>query len=509
MKPKYFIYVFVSAVMIALSRLPLHLGWMVFLGFVPLLKFFELPDLKPKHLLWSSFIYAAVYVPVVLYWITLVTPGGFGGVILLFTLYYFIAFYVLYIIWQYLPRWRYLGFLCVFLSFEYLQNFGELRFPWLNLGYSLADYSYLLQFADIGGVLGLSVLILTINLLVYQSPKLRWQAGIGIVLILSLWGAYGWWCTHHLELQQQDPKIYVMQPAIEQEDKWEIAYLDSIFTKYRQMTIQAAQDSAKLVIWPEAAVPFYLRYQPGYRAEMNYLTERLQLDIFTGFPDYVPLPKGHVPPEYYYNAAALFAQGRGMSELYYKMILVPIGERIPWLGLFPVLWKLQLGQANWEYGTEIRSFSSGGYSFSPSICYEIAFPILHHKMAFPQDPGSGNYSKNDYLVNLTNDAWFGTSYGPWLHGTMTRFRAIENRIQIYRSANTGISMIVDPLGRVLARTELYQTANITAPLYTTRRIPVIRKIYLYPAVFPLVSLALLIGAFRIKRKKRISNEVAQ
>ncbi len=506
MKTKDFLYVFLSALMVALSRLPLHMGWMVFLSFVPLLKFFDQPGMKLKHLLLAAFIYAAVYVPIVLYWITLVTPGGFVGVILLFAIYYFIAFYVLHIIWQYLPRWRYIGFLCVFLSFEYLQNFGELRFPWLNLGYSLADYSYLIQFADLGGVVGLSLLILIINLLVYISPKHRWKSGVGIILILSLWGAYGWWCTHHLELQKQDPKIYVMQPAIEQEDKWDIKYLNSIMTKYRQMTIQAARDSAKLVIWPEAAVPFYLRYQPTYQAQMDILTDNLQLDIFTGFPDYVPLPVGHVPPEYYYNAAALFSQGKGMSELYYKMILVPIGERIPWLAYFPFLWKLQLGQANWEYGSEIRSYTSGGYSFSPSICYEIAFPNLHQKMTFPHAPQS---VKNDYLVNITNDAWFGTSYGPWLHGTMTRFRAIENRIQIYRSANTGISMIIDPLGRVLAKTDLYQATNITAPLYTTKRIPVIHRIYLYPAVFPLVSLAMFIFAFGIKRKKRISNEVAQ
>ena len=168
------------------------------------------------------------------------------------------------------------------------------------------------------------------------------------------------------------------------------------------------------------------------------------------------------------------------------------------LDALPFLWKLQLGQANWEFGTELRYYGSGGFTFSPSICYELAFPEIFHRMAFRRDPLAQTERKSDYLVNITNDAWFGTSYGPWLHAAMVRFRAVENRIQIYRSANTGISMAVDPKGRILASNKLFEVKNITAPLYTTPKVTLISKIYRYPWLF--VALALILVLLSLTRK---------
>ncbi len=490
-----FIPVILTALFSSVSRLPVYLNWTVFLAFVPLLYFFEKASHKPWHLLVGAALYSAFYVPPLLYWIAHVTLPGLFGIVLLYTLYFFITFYVIGQIYRYLHRLRYVGFVAVMISLEYIQNYGELRFAWLNLGYSLADYTSLIQFAELGGVVGLSILILVVNILIFRMLWADDFAQVGryliwTVLLFSFWLTYGWYCLNYLNLEKHDARIAVMQPSIEQENKWDMAYLNHILGINRELTTQAAKDSIKTIIWPEAAMPTYLMHYPAHQEFVQNLADRLDIDIFTGFPDYRAAPEAHHNAELYYNSAALFKPFAPVSEFYDKIILVPVAERTPWLKLFPFLWSLDLGQANWEYGTQIRYYNSGDYRFSPSICYEIAFADLNHQMAAGFDSKARTLTKSDYLVSITNDAWFGTSYGPWLHGVMTRFRAVENRIQIYRSANTGISMIVDPLGRELASTKLFERKNITAPLYKTSRIAPIRRYYIYPIL--IVGLAIIL-----------------
>ncbi len=505
MNIKIFIPVIIAAFISSVSRLPVYLGWTVFLAYIPLLYFFEKAPRKPLQLLVAAALYSAFYIPLLLYWVAHVTFVGLIGIFLLYTLYFFIAFYAIGQIYRFLHPLRFVGFIAVLISFEYVQNYGELRFAWLNLGYSLADYTSLLQVAGLGGVVGLSILILIVNILLF---KLFWAETFGqvasyalvVFILFGAWLSYGWYCLNHIPLQKHEARIAVMQPSIEQEDKWDAEYLNQILEINRDLTIQAAKDSMQIIIWPEAAMPTYIMHYPAHLEFVQNLSDRLGIDILTGFPDYQPAPEKHAKTELYYNAAALFQPFTKVSEIYNKIILVPVAERTPWLRYFPFLWKLEMGQANWEYGTEIRYYKSGEHSFSPSICYEIAFPDLNHQMAAGYDREKGAYNKSDYLVNITNDAWFGTSYGPWLHGVMTRFRAIENRIQIYRSANTGISMIVDPMGRVLAEAPLFQRTNISAPLYTTDSLAPIRKYYIYPILIVILAIILFVMATLQKSK---------
>jgi apolipoprotein N-acyltransferase len=185
------------------------------------------------------------------------------------------------------------------------------------------------------------------------------------------------------------------------------------------------------------------------------------------------------------------------------MVLVPVAERMLWLDYFPFMWKLQFGQANWEFGKEFCYYKSSGNVFSPQICFEIAFSELNRKMAFRNlgESTGDKPDKIDYLVNVTNDAWFGKSVGPWVHGMMTKFRAIENRIQIYRSANTGISMIVDPMGRVIGKTKLFDVTLLTAPLYKCSKVPLFYHLYRWLHVTTLLTFILLIYALIFREKK--------
>lgn len=490
MKIRDLLLVLLSVLLLSLARLPVKLGLLVFIGWIPLIWVMKEGGKSVWRLLLYGAIWSVTYCGIVYYWIFQVTWGGLIGIMLLFTLYLWLVFYAMQRIWSRFPKLGGLGFILLMLSFEYLQNFGETRFPWWNSGYALADYLVLIQAADLGGMTLLSLLILSVNLCIERVLAKRWRALIGLGLIFALWISYGVWCLKILKPQQRDLHVQVMQPSIPQEDKWDQAHYIPTVERFAMLTQKAAQEKAQLIVWPEGAMPVYLRYDLQGQKDLRWIVNSNQIEVFTGFPNYLPAPPDHFDEAYFYNAASLFKPFSPWEPIFHKNILVPVGERMLWLKTFPFLAKLQFGQANWEFGTELVYYESHGYHFSPSICYELAFPDINHRMALPKDKKTGTIKKMDFLVNVTNDAWFGTSYGPWLHQVMTRFRAVENRIQIYRSANTGISVIVDPLGRELASAGLFEIKNIKAPLYTHPRIPLIRYIYHYPMLLVLVALAL-------------------
>ncbi len=497
--------VLLSAVLTGLARLPLYTGWLGFLSLVPLLYYFGSGKKSWKVLLMDAAIYSVVNLSLWLHWIWGVTSGGLVGILLFYSLYFFAAFAAIQLIWQRLPRFRFIGFILIFLVVEYLQNFTEFRFPWINLGYALTDYSLLLQAADLGGVVLLSLLLLLANIFFYQILQRKWSYLIWTGVLLLIWGGYGLWCLRTLHLERADASITMMQPSIPQEDKWESEHFEELYKRYAEMTAAAARDSTRLLIWPEAAMPAYVLREAYFRTLIQDLCEAYKLDIFAGFPDTLPAPPGYPGEMYYYNAATLFRTGQPPAEPYYKMVLVPVGERIPLLHVFPFLWKLQFGQANWEYGPAPRYYTSGGVTFSPQICFEIAFPELTRQMAWRSldNQTSSPPEKIDFLVNITNDAWFGRSSGPWVHGMMARFRAIENRIQIYRCANTGITMAIDPLGRILARTKLFDIANVHAPLYVSERNPIYCRIYAWPRLLVGLAALLIIGALATGKKSTL------
>lgn len=510
---------FLSALLLALSRLPLHLGWLVFVAWLPLLHLFENRELRSGVLLRMGCVMSLVYISIMFYWFSLVTVPGLLSMMILYTFLYYLVFYGINRIFKTLPRWRYLGFVSILVTFEYIQNFGETRFPWFNQGYSLADYGILIQAADLIGVVGLAVLILCVNILVHQlwPGGLKWLQGLrksparqpqafamkqglalaGMVAVFALWFGYGWNCLKNIDLEEHDAGIFVMQPSIDQNVKWDNEQYEKSLSIFQTLTLQAAADSAKIVIWPEGAMVGDLGIISRARYDMRSVVDTSKVDIFTGFQHYIH-DSEHPLGICSYNAASLYQQGNFDNDIYCKNILVPVAERMLWLHLFPFLWKVNLGQANWEFGAKLAYYESGGYRFSPSICYELAFPDIFHQMAIPRDTLSGHFDKCDYLANITNDAWFGNSYGPWLHAVMTRFRAVENRIQIYRCANTGVSMVVDPKGRILSKTKLFEVTNITAPLYTTPKIPLIRRIYRYPFLFVAIAAILALLA-RIRK----------
>jgi apolipoprotein N-acyltransferase len=487
-----------SALLLSVSRLPLYLSWLVFFAFIPLLFYFRQRKHSIPENAISALIFSLVQIVLVFYWIGSVTIGGLFGIWLLYALYYLLCFMIVERVWDRLPWLNYLIFISVFISFEYLQNFGEMRFPWWNIGYSLADFLPLIQALELGGMTLLALLILSFNFLFYLVAQRKFWSLFALSMIFLLWFGYGNFRLLTLPVVMQPDRIGVMQPSIVQDDKWDEQKYQEIMQTYDALTADAALKGWSMLIYPEAAVPDYLMLNPGVMHDFRSIQDKHGISIFTGFPHAERAPESYPEPYYSYNAAALFDARGNTPSLYFKNILVPVGERMLWLEYFPFLWKLQFGQANWEFGTMIPRYTVSGKQFSPSICYELAFPHFMQKANFRSEDGARR--KADYHVNITNDAWFGTSYGPWLHAVMTKFRAIESRTQIYRSANTGISMIVNPKGEVIAEAGLFQRTNISAPLYTSPTIPLYQKIYHYPWIFVALAAILLFTSFIFPRR---------
>jgi apolipoprotein N-acyltransferase len=462
---KYFYQPAIAALLLGLSRYPIKLNFAVFFAFIPLLVLFD----QEKIISWSKVIkigltYSTVYTLVALYWISVVTFPGFIGLFILFGIYYIILFKVLSRLYYHIPYIKYLSFALVFLSFEYLQNFGQLRFPWFNIGYSIAEYTSLIQPAELGGVFLLSGLILTINILIHYFIRcfpLRKSiiSGLAVLIFFCSWFIWGRQRMRSLPLEMTNFKGAIVQVSIPQYLKWDESFYQETLNLYREYSIKAAKSEPDLIIFPEAAIPDYILKNKNAYVYLQELTNEVKIPIFLGFPHYeIEAHKDNYHYKYYNAATVIDTTGTAMLP-YYKRILVPFGERIPFMESIPFLGKLDFGQANWEYGKDNVYFTVSDkerdYKYSSIICFEIAFPKLITEIA-QQQP--------DFIVNVTNDAWFKKTVGPYQHAMMAIVRAVENRTQIYRSANTGISMVIDPIGNITQKTKLFERTVIEGEL---------------------------------------------
>lgn len=457
--------VFLSSILASLSRLDLQLGFLSFFALIPLIYFFE-KDLRKKDILISAIVWASIYNIIVLHFIALVTLPGYLLLFGLFSFYFFILFYMIKKGSNAFPKLRFLIFATFWITFEILQNYGELRFPWFNLGYSLAEYNLLIQLAEIGGVYLISLLIIIANFLFYQSHK-KHKFIVITLLFFLVWLLGGYFLKSRVNLRHTDKTATIVQGSIPQELKWDSSYRDFIIDTYADLSLQQA--NTDLIIWPESAIPGYFLRNNGLRNRINSFIQESKKPLFSGFPHYKANPYKEAVNRYlFYNSTSMINPDLSIEKIYHKNILVPFGERLPLLDLFPFLWKIHLGQANWEYGTESVRYILGNTHFSPLICFEIAFPQYVAKTA--------NQNIN-FLINQTNDAWFKRTTGTYQHAMMTIFRAIENRTQIFRAANTGISMIVNPAGEIEKRIPLYESSTISAKIYQKNNLTIFNKNY--------------------------------
>ncbi len=346
-------------------------------------------------------------------------------------------------------------------AYELLLNyFSDLAFPWLPLGLAVSDRPILAQISELSGVRGVSFWIAATSGLLADAWLLnaRRRAAfmrLGAASVLAfLVAAFGWWRMSTIQLRELAP-IAIVQPNIPQEDKWQEENRDLIVGILSSQTRELiAEETARMIVWPEVALPGYLIANPEWTDTMSVLGAQ-GTPILFGVLDVV----WRTQAEYdYYNAALLVdTDGRlDRQRPYHKSYLVPIVERVPFLN--PDWFGGMRWFGGFGRGEDPPLFRLPFGSFGVLICYESVF--LQRSRLYRRDGA-------DLLVNITNDAWFGRSIAPHQHLMHLPLRAIENRVGIVRSANTGISAYVDPLGRVHGATGLFTRETRTYMAHTT------------------------------------------
>jgi len=278
---------------------------------------------------------------------------------------------------------------------------------------------------------------------------------------------------------------------------------DSFYTVMQQLpdlSDSAAVEPRDLIVWPETATPTYLRKNRGRSLDRIYRhLEQLNTHLLTGVPDFEFEDDDNYKV---YNATFLLRPTGQTIESYRKMKLVPFGEYIPLADLFPNLNNLNLGQGLFQPGTEATVFQiplsvdrrvspDTTLDFSSVICFESTFPYIVR-------PGIRKGA--ELLVIVTNDAWYGNNSAPYLHMQIARFRAIENRVPVVRSANTGISCICDARGRILAQRGFAETGWLSAELEQGGPPTFYTRFGNWFGVLNVIALCVLLGFSLLRRK---------
>ncbi len=336
-------------------------------------------------------------------------------------------------------------------------------FPWHPLGLTQVDMTGVKELFAYGGVRLVSALIIMVNAGFYLAlENIRqnrpWQSCKAVLLLLLVLTAvfsippYKLPPENATGMYGKPLRTTIIQPNIQQRDKWRREKRPAIIKKMLSMSTPKDQAETDLMVWPEASLPLFLVRNRQVFNQLLRFVRHYHLYLMAGGPGYAKPTRKQ--PAAIYNSAFLISPG-GKLQSYNKVKLVPYGEFTPLVSIFPFLDKVVPGP-DYTPGTGIKNFLIAGQKFAPSICFEGVFPVFTARFFAA---GAG------FLVNQTNDAWFGMSSGPVQHIENLRLRALENRCYIVRSANTGISAVIDPSGRVVNRLGLNQNGSIEAVIY--------------------------------------------
>ena len=368
-------------------------------------------------------------------------------------------------------RWPPMAWLlapCLWVSLEYARTYVLSGIPWGLLGYSQFQWLPIIQIAGITGVYGVSFLIVLANVAV--CLLVRWalarsthQAALRqpwiplastAALILTVW-LYGWSqltlpVTEHLN-------VGIVQANIDQGRKWDTAYRTATLARYDRLT-QDVSPGADVILWPEAATPFMFERASREHARVVDIARAAQTPLVFGSPAFQRRADGTVS---LLNRAYVLNRSGAVTGRYDKQHLVPFGEYIPLQSVLFFLDKLVVGIGDFQPGQDpdLLSIPYGQDGqqarFGIAICYEVIFPDLVRRLA---DKGA------NVLMTITNDAWFGRTVAPYQHFGMVVFRAVENRLSFARAANTGISGLIDPTGRILTATPVFTEQAVTGAI---------------------------------------------
>ena len=466
-EPPPFLLAAISGILLVLIFPRFNFESLAWFAFIPLFSAIEAKTPQSAALL--GFITGMVFYTWGLSWInnTLINYGNLPSVVsfmVLGLLAAYLSFYTAlfcYLIRRVCKENRGLFFLfapVLWVSLEYIRStHSEFGFSWLGLGYSQFKTLHVIQMAEITGVYGISWLIMLLNAGLYLAWKTWREPGnmgarfISVtLLVFACWWGYGSLAMNRPNTDKNSGlTVGLIQVNVEQFMKWNPVFQKVVMGKYRDLTLVAAQSKPQLIVWPETAMPFYYNQHPVGTEFVNDLARQTQTPILFGSP-HKENKDGHTT---HYNSAYLVSETGDTQNRYDKIHLVPFGEFVPFRKLLFFVEKMVEMIGDFGRGKEATLFDVAGYKAGVSICYEIIFPDLIRQAV-----------KNgaDFLINITNDAWFGKSAASYQHMSMGALRAVENRVPIVRAANTGISGTIDANGALRDETDLFvEAAKIT------------------------------------------------
>jgi apolipoprotein N-acyltransferase len=352
-----------------------------------------------------------------------------------------------------------------FMAAEYARGHVLTGFPWNTLGYALTDGETMMQWASVFGVYALTALAV----LIFSAPATIWSGhwavdtrwpgrfGLAITAVLLLGGAYTFGAVRLASGPTEEVpgvRLRVVQPNIPQKDKWKPGNTSMVFNRLLDISRSridapgAGLRGITHLIWPESSVPFLLAdNNVALTAVANLLPEDTVLIVGAARGETDFANGGDVRERRIYNSIFVMDDQARILDSYDKVRLVPFGEFLPFQTTLEAIGLEQLTRQRGGFaaGAGRRHMRPpGAPPFSPLICYEIIFP----------EDVRGEGDRPEWLLNLTNDAWFGATSGPYQHFHQARVRAVEQGLPVVRAANSGVSAVIDPYGRVVERLPL-------------------------------------------------------
>ncbi|MEM5528845.1 apolipoprotein N-acyltransferase [Gammaproteobacteria bacterium AS21] len=386
-----------------------------------------------------------------------------------------------------------LSFGVIWLLFEWLRSWLFTGFPWLYLGYSTLD-TPLSVYAVIGGVWLNSALVIVISLslamiVVKRSTR---QLVISVSLITLIIGTSFVIPTQWTHSSGAKIDIAIVQPDIAQQTKWQGNQLGNIVERYYQMSKPLIGNN--VIIWPETAIPSFYQNVDGFFAPLVTAQQQQGGSIISGLPMQEP-DNNHPDGRRIHNSILNMTQG----SYYHKQRLVPFGEYVPFQAEFRDLFNfLNIPELTFSI-PEVKNqplLSVGDYHYSTAICYEIAYPELVRQ-----------YSKTaDIILTVSNDTWFSHSIGPDQHFQIARMRAVENGRWLIRSANNGITAVVDAQGKVVDIAPRYTQAVLKSSVQPLQGLTPYQRLGVWPLLAGYFAFLLWV---LVRRKIEITKKAKQ
>jgi len=451
----------VWAFLLSLAFYPGIFGFLAWLSLIrPII---IISKLKGRTAFNAAYFFSFFFNLFTIYWVGLVTPPGMVAAVVIVSFYYTAILMLFNKLHSIKPILGYIALPFLWTGLEYFRTLSEFAFPWSDLGYTQTSLLYILQIVSVISVHGLTFLIVTVNVLLLQvlrktpSPERKLNSIFVSLAIIAGLTAYGWVVTPRFPIDG-DVEVALLQGSVPIDVKWAQNNQDYSYNLYDSLTQAVADSSIKLFVWPETSAPSYLSHDFKGSKRVGKIAEKSHTPHLVGALA-ASFQKGK---QRYHNACYQFDATGNMEQEYHKAKLVPFSEHVPYQDYLPFLEKSFLQKylsfidnygvqwwSDFYPGDSPELFKLNDYRYGVLICFDCTFP------EFVRDRILDGAS---FMVGITNDTWFGRSVGIDMHSAIFITRAVENRCWMARTANSGLTYIVDDYGRIRDKLGLYDVA---------------------------------------------------